>query len=323
MKKFPIDEKWIKGAVSLKDGVMPYRLPYDQIELFDSGLAERAACAAGVRVMFETDSSVVELLVQSADENRAFDLVIGEEWLETNILPAGQNHLRFSLPAGMKEVAVYLPQRFPVVLESIRVNDDAVIRESGKSRKKWITYGSSITQCGTAGSPAHTWPAMVSRAKDWELTCLGFGGQCHLEPMVARMIRDLPADIISLCMGINVYGVGSLNRRSFRSAVIGMVMIIREKHKDTPLIMISPIFSPSRETERGRAGMSLHEMREEIEQAYAILTSRGDRHLYYINGLDIFGAQYEAYLPDGTHPNPEGNKRMAEHILEHHVMAGL
>ena len=30
---------------------------------------------------------------------------------------------------------------------------------------RWLVYGSSITQCGTAASPTETWPAIVARAK--------------------------------------------------------------------------------------------------------------------------------------------------------------
>ena len=33
-----------------------------------------------------------------------------------------------------------------------------------------------------------------ARTHNLDLTCLGYGGQCHLDPIVASMIRDLPAD---------------------------------------------------------------------------------------------------------------------------------
>ena len=66
--------------------------------------------------------------------------------------------------------------------------------------------------------------------------------------MIARMIRDLPADFLSMKVGINIQGGNTLNERTFRAAIIGFVQIVREKHPDTPFAVISPIYSPPRET---------------------------------------------------------------------------
>ncbi|WP_246132382.1 hypothetical protein [Paenibacillus hemerocallicola] len=41
-----------------------------------------------------------------------------------------------------------------------------------------------------------------------------------------RLIRDLPAKLITLCVGINIYGFGSLNARTLRSSLIGFISII-------------------------------------------------------------------------------------------------
>jgi hypothetical protein len=59
----------------------------------------------------------------------------------------------------------------------------------------------------------------VTRARGWDLTCLGYGGQRHLDPLIACTIRDRYADLISMCVGINIYGQGSLNVRTFLPAV--------------------------------------------------------------------------------------------------------
>ena len=57
------------------------------------------------------------------------------------------------------------------------------------------------------------------------LTSLGFGGQCHLDLFVAQTIRDLPADYISLKVGINIVNQNSLGRRAFASALHGFLDI--------------------------------------------------------------------------------------------------
>ncbi|WP_240420791.1 SGNH/GDSL hydrolase family protein [Paenibacillus periandrae] len=214
----------------------------------------------------------------------------------------------------MKRVEIYFSQKAAVIVKALQIDDGASAAPLQNNQPRWVTYGSSITQCSAAESPAQTWPAIVARNKGWDLTCMGFGGQCHLEPMVARVIRDLPADVISMCLGINVMGRNSLNIRTFRSAIIGMVSIIREKHVNTPLFLISPIYCPHRETDENLVGMNLITMREEIQEAVNILISYGDSNLIYVDGLDIFGEAFADKLPDHLHPNAEGYKIMADHI---------
>ena len=241
MQTIEINNASFWGAVSIEtneNGLQPWRLPHEQLRLFAAKVVEKAGEAAGVRLAFLTDStSVRELHVTSTDQDRQFDIVIEDEYIGTKSLLAGDGICLFSiLPGSLKRVEIYFPQYAVVTMKSLKIDIGATAVPAPSKQPRWVTYGSSITQCTTAESPAQTWPAIVARRNSWDLTCLGFAGQCHLEPMVARVIRDLPADVISLCLGINVMGGHSLNIRTFRSAIIGMVAIIREKHPLTPFI---------------------------------------------------------------------------------------
>ncbi|MNC54263.1 hypothetical protein D3C75_1037380 [compost metagenome] len=53
-------------------------------------------------------------------------------------------------------------------------------------------------------------------------------------------------------------------------------------------------------------GFTLPMMREDIRQAVELLRERGDRRLYYQDGLEWFGPKDEALLTDGLHPGAEG-----------------
>jgi len=195
------------------------------------------------------------------------------------------------------------------------IDDESILTKSeDQQNRKWITYGSSITQCRDADSPSQTWPALVARKNNLDLTCMGYGGQCHLDPMVALTIRDLPSDIISLCLGINIYGASSLNERTFQPGILGFVQILREKHMDIPIIVMSPIYSPDREENPNEVGMTLQMMRSEIKNSVDILKSLGDVNIHYIDGLAVFDKQYETLLPDKLHPNNEGYSIMANNI---------
>ncbi|CAN7659490.1 SGNH/GDSL hydrolase family protein [Paenibacillus sp. LjRoot56] len=319
MQTIEINNAWFRGAVSIETneaGIRPWRLPHDQLRLFASKVVEKAGEAAGVRLAFLTDSTSVELHVASTEQDRQFDIVMEDEFIGTKTLLAGEGICLFTnLPGSRKRIELYLPLNAAVTVKSLKIDVGATAVPAPSNEPRWVTYGSSITQCTTAESPAQTWPAIVARHKSWDLTCLGFAGQCHLEPMVARVIRDLPADIISLCLGINVMGGNTLNIRTFRSAIIGMVAIIREKHPCTPLYLFSPIYCPHRERDENVVGMTLVTMREEIKEAVNILTSYGDSNLTYVDGLDIMGEAFVNHLPDQLHPNAEGYKIMANHVL--------
>jgi hypothetical protein len=311
----PITEALIEGAVSFERGdgwLCPWRIPFDQRELFPpKGMADRSAIAAGVRLRFTTGSTLIGLETEPLDyaglEARgAFDLVIDGRLVES--IPAVQDSTRMvfaPVQPGEKVVEIWLPVRIRIRLRRLLLDKDASLATPIDKRPRWTTYGSSITFCGECHSPARTWPATVARDKDLNLMCLGFAGHCHMDPMVARVIRDTPADMISLKLGINIQG-GSLSDRTFKPALIGMVQLIREKQPTVPVAVISPIISPSRETTPGKTGMTLQMMRGELEDGVRRLIAHGDRHIRYFDGLTLLGPTETGYLPDGLHPNGDG-----------------
>jgi hypothetical protein len=309
-----------QGAISLHrtdEWVMPWRVPFESKRLFPpDALLERAAMPAGVRLSFmaNTSSLTIDLDVQSEDPQKLDVYADGQLYESLNV--AGSRTLQINgLPTGEKLLEVWLPQHGEVRVKSLAIDDGASLSAYDDGRPKWITYGSSITHCRAAESPSTTWPAIAARTLDLNLTCLGYGGNCHLEPMMARMIRDLPADYLSMKVGINVQGHNSLNARTFRPAIIGFVQILREKHPDTPLAVISPIFSPPLETKQNAVGFNLIEMRQEVAQAVDDLKSCGDSNVHYVDGLKLFGDHLGHMLPDDLHPNAEGYKLMGQNFV--------
>jgi len=315
MKKIKISENFIEGAISFeKQGglIKPWRLPFQQIKLFapSEELRQRAEEPAGIRLRFRTDSTTITLFIVpvETEEARIFDIVVNGNLHESKKLEKGQSSITFSkLSKGIKIIEVWLSQKYPVTLNYLMIDESSTLEPIKDKRINWITYGSSITHCKTAHSPSRTWPAIVARKHNFNLTCLGYGGNCHIEPMIAMMIRDLPADIVTLKIGINVMGHLSLSPRTFKPAIIGFVKIIREKLSNIPIFVISPISSPPRETVLNSVGFFLEKIRTEIEEAVTIMKSYGDDNIYYISGLELFDKDLaDKYLPDLLHPNGEG-----------------
>lgn len=323
MKEIAMDERWLKGAVSVErksDGWKPWRIPYEQVSLFPpNGLNGNAERASGVRLSLASDTRTIRIQVAAMAADCLFDCVVNDKLHETVPVAAGQEEIVFSgLPDGRNRIELWFPQLQAVTIRKVEMDADASAEPESRQLPRFVAYGSSITHgvCNYPPTPSRTWPALFARRFGLDATNLGFGGNCHLEPMAARLVRDLPADFISLCFGINVYRHETLSIRTFRSAVIGFIQLVREKHPDTPIAVISPIYCQPWETKDNAVGLSLAKMREEIEEAVKSLEALGDRRLYPINGLELLGESEAERIPDKVHPDPQGYVMMADRLAE-------
>ena len=307
------------GAVSLERGpgwVKPWRIPHEDLVLFPpDGVGGTAQIPAGVRLGFLSETRSVRLDWVPIAQAVTVDCVVDDRLVGGLTAPPGVGSACLSkLAPGRKRLELYLSQSVGMRLTGLWVDDGASATPLAADRPRWVTYGSSITQCRQAASPAETWPALVARRNALDLTCLGFAGNCHLEPMVARLLRDRPADLISLCLGINVQGGCTLAPRTFRPAVIGFVRLVREGHPRVPIAVLSPILSPPRETTPNAVGLSLTHIRSEIAAAVEALRERGDDDVHYVDGLGLFGPDAVDHLPDRLHPDAEGYRVLSRNF---------
>ncbi|EKN65193.1 G-D-S-L family lipolytic protein [Neobacillus bataviensis LMG 21833] len=319
MKPIPLNEQTIVGAVSLEkigEFIKPWRIFYKDKDFFTPDLLNgHAEIPAGVRITFETTSAKLMVEFAPSQNEVEFDVVIDHERIKTVIVQPGDTSFTIeNLSTNHKKIEVYLSQQQQVLLKNVFIDEHADWAAHKSSGKKWLTYGSSITQCHAAESPSQTWPAITAKELDLDLICLGYSGQCQYEPMVARTIRDTPVDFISLSAGINIYGGDCYNHRTFQAIIIGFIQIIREKQPTVPIVLSSPIYGTFREDTPNLVGFTLIEMRKQVKEIVDIFRKNGDEHIFYVNGLDILSAEYENLLPDGLHPNAEGYKLMGHNF---------
>lgn len=309
------------GAVSVEHtpcGSRAWRIPYAERHLYHPNLVERAAMPAGVRLRFASDSPWLTLHTASDPEfswcePMCVDVVIdGRLWATCQL---SGTQLTVALPAEVKTIEVWLPQYGHLLISKLELAPGSLFEAAAECRPRYLAYGSSITQCKDAHSPTQTWPALVARAHGLNLTALGFGGQCHLDTMIARLIRDTPAELITLCVGINIYDPGSLSARTLGPQLIGFLRLIREKQPATPIIVISPIYAGFRETAPNQLGLTLGDIRQQLSQTVRAL-QQGDAGLSYLDGLKLLGATDAAHLHDGLHPDAAGYRLMALRIAE-------
>jgi len=319
MKPIVLNSETILGAISLeKSGglISPWRIFHEDKDFYTPNQLNRTAeIPAGVRITFETNSPTIKVEFAASEVEVEFDVVIDRELVKTIIVRSKDTSFTVDgLLASNKVVEIYLSQRQKMAVRNVYIAKDANWNAYSSLKRKWLAYGSSITQCQAAESPSQTWPAITAAELDLDLTCLGFSGQCQYEPMIARTIRDTPVDFISLCAGINIYGANSYNERTFQAIIIGFIKIIREKHTKVPIVLSSPIFGTFREETPNVVGFTLIEMRRQVQEIVEIFRRNGDDHLFYVNGLDIMGEEHAGLLPDELHPNAEGYKLMGHNF---------
>ncbi len=204
-------------------------------------------------------------------------------------------------------------------------------------RLTWLHHGSSISQGSNAESPSTTWPALAASIGGVELVNLGFGGGALLDPFTARAMRDTPADLISVKIGINLVNTDLMRVRAFGPAVHGFLDTVREGHPSTPLLVVSPLLCPIHENTPGPAApdltrlsagelsftatgdpsdptrLTLTLIREELSRLTA-LRAENDPNLHYLNGRELYGEAdlAELPLPDQLHPDAATHRLIGE-----------
>ena len=322
----------LDGHVDLRrraDAVQPLRYPFADTLFLDPFTRWVASCAAGVRLRLTSDTRALRLATTQrsfGDRPANYELYVDGELFERKPSTGGATlgeggELRGdeaavvafeALPPGEKRLELWLPQTATVSVTGLEVDEGAQVAPWPDARPTVVFHGSSISHCMEAAGGSGTWPAVAAGLGNLRAVNMGWAGSCLLSGLAARAIRDQAADGILLKLGINVHGGGALKERTFLDSAHAMISIIREKHAGTPLMIVSPIYSPPREDEGDGGGLSLKAMRGLLETVVAARRRAGDRHISYLSGLALFDAPDTPDLPDQLHPNAAGYRRMGE-----------
>jgi hypothetical protein len=367
LKIMNIPTEILLGALDVErteHGLMPHRLPVRARALCaDPQLARAESMSSGVRLAFRTRATLIELdtlrtkmAYQGAPPrpDGVYDLFIdgslagqasttGGNVLmmdmasgsaETQPGPVGT--VRFAgLPDRMKDIQIWLPHNEITELVALRT-DAPVEAKPDEGRRTWLHHGSSISHGSDAASPSAIWAAVAASLAGVELTNLGFSGSALLDPFTARAMRDTPADVISVKLGINLVNADVMRLRAFTPAVHGFLDTIREGHPTTPLLVVSAILCPIHENtpgpaaidvstgtvrfvatgdpaERAAGKLTLSVIRDELAR---IVKQRAaeDPNLHYLDGRELYGEadSDELPLPDQLHPDTATHRRMGE-----------
>ncbi|MGC9495917.1 GDSL-type esterase/lipase family protein [Streptomyces sp. WG7] len=366
----PITQDLLRGALDLERterGLLPHRLPARaRAQNTDGQLAMAESQPSGVRLALRTRATALELdtvptkrvyagapprpdglydlLVDGRPAGQGsvaggdvltIDMTTGTAGVERG--PVGT--LRFAgLPEGSKDIEIWLPHNETTELVALRT-DAPVEPAPDPGRRVWLHHGSSISHGSDAASPTTTWPALAASLGGVELVNLGLAGSALLDPFTARAMRDTPADLISVKIGINVVNHDVMRLRAFGPAVHGFLDTVREGHPTAPLLVVSPVLCPIHEdtpgplapdfaglgegrlrfvatgdpAERASGKLTLNVIRDELARIVA-QRAADDPNLHHLDGRDLYGETdaAELPLPDGLHPDAATHRRIGE-----------
>ena len=249
----PVTADLLRGHLDLEataHGLLPHRLPARaRRQIPDDQLAMAEAQPSGVRLAFRTRATTIELdTLPTKRVYRGFPAPAGRRVRPAGRRPPGRpghawpaatsarsstwspqtaelgrgarRHRSASpaCPARDKDVEIWLPH-----------NGDH--RADRPAHRRPRRAGAGPGAQGVAAPrqlhqprlerrhPTAIWPALAAAQGGVELVNLGFGGSALLDPFTARAMRDTPADLISLKIGINLVNADVMRLRAFTPAV--------------------------------------------------------------------------------------------------------
>ncbi|MET9797565.1 GDSL-type esterase/lipase family protein [Nocardiopsis alba] len=368
----PLTPELIRGAHEPERtdrGLLPHRLPARaRAQNTDPQMAMVESQPSGVRLALRTRATVIELDTIPTKRlyvgvpprpDGVYDLRVDGELVGRGTVPGG-DVLEIDVAAGTftprrgeagtlrfegladhdKDVEIWLPHNETTELVELRA--DAPIAPAPPSgRPVWLHHGSSISHGSDAASPTTIWPVIAADRGGVDLINLGLGGGALLDPFTARAMRETPADLISVKLGINLANADLMRLRALGPAVHGFLDTLREGHPETPLLVISALYCPIHEHTPGPGAMdpealaqgrvafkatgdpsdptrlTLTTIRRELERIVGE-RAESDPHLSYLDGRALYGEEdsVELPLPDGLHPDTAAHRRIGERFAE-------
>jgi len=173
---------------------------------------------------------------------------------------------------------------------------------------KIVIYGTSITQGGCVARPGMAYSNILSRKLDVAFVNLGFSGNGRGEPALAHLINQISGTSFIILD----YEANAGN--TIFNTLDPFVAILREKHPDTPILIMSkiryasePLGSPA-----DKELMSRRDFQRNLVDEKRI---SGDKNIYFLDGSEILGDDYDECTVDGTHPTDLGSARIADALL--------
>jgi hypothetical protein len=172
--------------------------------------------------------------------------------------------------------------------------------------KPVVIYGTSITQGGCATRPGMAYTNILSRILNVPIVNLGFSGSGRGEPEVARTIATIESPA---CLVLD-YEANTGSLENLKSTLPDFIRILRDAHPRTPILVVSRIaFAPERtQAEALKRRLANRDYQRDTVAGFR----KRDPLIFFKDGGDLLGSDFDECTVDGVHPTDLGFLRMAQ-----------
>ena len=303
------------------------RLPLEPRWALPEGVDALANSTAGGQVQFQTDSPKLAVRVElaaPANMNHmpatgqcGFDCYIGPPKQQRYCNTTKYDHRQTSYECALFELATSdmrnVTLNFPLyqgvreVLVGLTPGVQVIAPPPYDDERPVVVYGTSITQGGCAARPGMAYTNILSRRLNRPFVNLGFSGSGRGEPEVARTMAtiDDPA-----CYVLDYEANASAEQR-LEKTLDDFIDILRDAHPHTPILVVSRV----RFAAESFASDAVHDRlkrRDFQQRTVEARRAAGDNRVFFHDGADLLGTDFDECTVDGAHPTDFGFWRMAQ-----------
>jgi len=302
------------------------RMPVDPPKPLPQAVDGLADSTAGGQIQLQADTKKLAVRVELAGPGGmdhmpftgqcGFDCYIGgpgqQRYLSTTRRGSSDSsyeHTMFDMPAPeMRNVTLNFPLYQGVKKVEVGLDEGAeVLPPPPYAREgRVVVYGTSITQGGCAARPGMAYTNILARKLNVEFINLGFSGSGRGEEEVAVTVAQSPNP---MCFVLD-YEANCVSNELLRETFPRFIRILRESRPETPILAVTRIrhagelFYPDSKRARDER---FEFQKSTIEE----LQSRGDDSLFFHDGRELLGEDFDECTVDGSHPTDVGFLRMA------------
>ena len=208
-----------------------------------------------------------------------------------------EGKLEWQLPAGMKNVVIYLPADATLLIRNFEIDSKA---ERPVKNEKVLWLGDSITQGFGPLRSAQTYVSVANRLLNYDIINQGIGGYVYDKKSLLKMPGYTPDKII-VALGTNQYG-----SETMKDVEEYYESLMKVYGNEIPVLCISPLWRGDK-PEDSAIFQRFCDNIKKIAGSY--------KNVKVIDGFKLVPHLSEYYL-DNLHPNCLGTETYGRNLVE-------
>lgn len=296
------------GAYSFEEKengwLQAFQYTKEQMEYFKGALDfwyDRCMASTAKTLELTTDATIIsfeyKFLWKGSEDS--FELAVNKQITDIRYVRdlKEEGRLEWTLPAGKKDVIIYLPSDATVVIRNCEINSGF---SPAHKKEKVLWLGDSITQGFGPLRSSQTYVSVANRLLNYDIINQGIGGYIYDKKSLLKMPGYNP-DKIVVALGTNQFGCESMKDvEEYYETLTSLY------GKTIPILCISPIWRGDQPEQQ----VIFEKFCENVKKIAASYPN-----VKVIDGFTLVPHLPEYYL-DNLHPNALGTENYGRNLVE-------